>query len=413
MSKREKYLIGILMTLIISFGYYKLVYLKQAESLKITIEERNTLKGKYEIAIESINSLEDKKKEVEDLSNKILKDTESLYPNILQEKIISELNQLLVESNLYGDIAFSEIEVKSIEKLSAVGKTQEESTIQNLVDEYNKAEKSSDENSEVKEVEDENSQVEESEDENSEVEELNSTEGTVENLMVAIKFNGTYEEIKKFVELVEEFKRKIAITDITINTTSETILSGTMTLEYYGVPKIDNSKEDYKETLNKIYGKEELFSVGNADGSYFVLDNQEEVEEDFFLILKSITSEMNKLTIGLSKDNSSNLTSNDSDEEVEIILNEENEKFFYKYKTLDSYYPENYEEEKEFKPNSDKIILNVLSESRDSASDIGKVKIKVINNTTKTIEVIIEDEDEQNPRVEIKSEGNTVNITKK
>lgn len=407
MNKREKYLLGILIALIIAFGYYKVIYLKQAEKLKVKIEERDLLKEKYDTAIESINNLESKKKEVYDLSNKILKDTESLYPNILQEKVISELDGLLVESNLKGDIIFSEIEVKSIENLASLGKNKEVSTIQNLVDEYNKVGNSSNQ-----EVLNENSEEKESSNENQGVEEAKATEGTVENFMVGIKFNGSYEEIKKFVEIVEKSKRKVAITDITINATSETILSGTMTLEYHGVPKIDNSLEDYKETLNKVYGKDGLFSSGNADGSYFTLDNEEEAEEDFFLVLKSNTSEMNKLTIGLSKDNSSKLTSNNIDEEIEVILNEENEKFFYKYKTLESYYPLNYEE-KEFNPNSKKIVLNILSEIRGSASDIGKVNFKIINNTTKDVEIIIENEDDKNPRIEIKTEGNTVNITKK
>ena len=51
---------------------------------------------------------------------------------------------------------------------------------------------------------------------------------------------------------------------------AEDELEGTLTFEFYGVPKLASSKEDesYLEwTLKNIYGKDRIFSTGAASGS--------------------------------------------------------------------------------------------------------------------------------------------------
>ena len=397
-KKREKYLLGILGAVIISFGYYKLIYIEQSEKLKVKIEERNILKEKYDITINSINTLDDKRKEVETLENVVIEKSSELYPEIMQEKLILELDSILKNSKLEGNIIFSEIEVKAIENLSSLENELANSSIKDIVDQYN--------NNEVSEEIKENVNT--------------STEATVEELKVAIKFNGSYKEIKAFIEEIEKNKKMIAITNVTITATSDSVLSGTMNLEYHGVPKIKDADSEYlKWKLKNIYGKEDLFSSGAASGAYAVIESTENEEEnknlnDFVMILKSIDSEMSGFSMGLAEDetNSSYISSDNKNEEVEITLSEESDKLYYKYKSSKSSYPKD-DSLKEFTPKSEDIILNILSEKRTTEADINKVNLKVINNTTKKVEIILEKDDDKNPRIDIKTEGNEVNITKK
>ena len=396
MNKREKYLLGILVTLIISFGYYKLVYIKQSDKLKAKVEERNLLKEKYDVTLNSINTLDTKKKEVEALKTSVIEKSSDLYPEIMQEKLILELDSILKNSKLEGNIIFSEMEVKAIEKLSYLENDLDDSSIKDIVDQYNNNEVSKEEiNKNVN----------------------TTTEATVEELKVAIKFNGSYKEIKAFIEGIEKNERMIAITNITITSTSQSTLSGTMNLEYYGVPKINDADSEYlKWQLNNTYGKEDLFSSGAASGAYAVTEKNEEntTKNDFVMILKSIDSEMSSFSMGLADDKtkSSYISSDNKNEEVEITLSEENGKLYYKYKSSNSSYPKD-NSLKEFTPKSENIVLNILSEKRTTEADINKVNLKVINNTSKKVEIILEKDDDKNPRIDIKTEGNEVNITKK
>ena len=67
----------------------------------------------------------------------------------------------------------------------------------------------------------------------------------------------------------------------------------------------------------------------------------------------------------------------------------------------------------EFVSKSEDIVLEILSENRVGTYDNSGINLKVINNTSKNVEVIVKNDDASNPRVAVTSEGYTVNVTKK
>lgn len=406
-SNREKYLLGILVTLIISFGYYKLIYTKQSAKLELKVEERNLLKEKYDNTVNSINSLDDKIKEVENLAKTLVERTSNLYPEIMQEKIILELDSMLKASKLEGNIVFAETEIRSLEKLIADKDGIYNSSVQDLVNEYNGEAVSQENNSKDSSNPEVSTET---------TEDTETTKATVEEMKVAIKFNGSYENVKSFVSELEKNERIIALTNITIIASSKDILSGTMNIEYHGVPKLTDEDSEYlKWTLKNTYGKEDLFSSGAASGAYAVIASNEDKDvNDFEMILRSIDSEMDSFSMRLSGDdkNTTTISSDEKDEEVEITLSEENGKLYYKYKNSESSYPLGYDYLQEFTSKSKDIIIDILSEKRTIESDTKKVKFKVINKTSKTVKVIVEKDDIESPRVDILTEGNKVNVTK-
>ena len=416
-SKREKYLIGILLTVLICFAYYQFIFVKQVEKVNNKKEEKNQIEARYNEVMNAIANLDSLEEELKILKANVFGKSEKLYPLIMQEKIILELDTLLIDSGLSGNIAFTPVEVAPVEKMVSPEIEKIESSLKSFVDEYNNNVTNAEEGNTEDSASGENTSDSGSE------EEVN-TEGnstTSEQLKVAINFSGTYESLKIFIASVQNYERKVVIPTITIASQSEEELSGVMNLEFHAVPKLSDEDKDYLTwSLNNIYGKEILFSSGEASGAYAQTIEEQSSEQDlndFVMMLKSPTSELPTVTIGKAKDDSREsyiYSDNDDIESVEISFEEIDGSTYFKYKTTTSYYPrDNSLEGMEFVSKSEDIVLEILSENRVGTYDNSGINLKVINNTSKNVEVIVKNDDASNPRVAVTSEGYTVNVTKK
>ena len=423
-SKREKYLIEILLTVLICFVYYQFIYTKQVGKLATKRAEKNQVEQRYNDVMDNISKLDSKEENLKILKSTVLDKSKSLYPTIMQEKIIIELDKLLNDSGLKGNIAFSPVEVASVEKMVSPEIQKAESSLKAIADEYS-GDATKDETSNIESNNENNNTSTEGNEgqvpQDSQEVSPEQNGATSEQLKVAINFSGSYESLKKFISSVQNYERKIVITNITISSKSQEELTGLMNLEFHAVPKLSDEDMEYLIwTLNNVYGKEILFSSGAASGAYAsTIEEQNNKEDinDFVMMLRSSLSELPTVTIGRAKDESREsyiYSDNDKVEEVEISFDEANGKTYYKYKTAGSYYPkDNSSEGKEFTSKSDDIVLEIISEKRGGSSDNSGIKLKVVNNTSKNIEIIIKDDDTTNPRVSVTSEGNTVNVTKK
>lgn len=417
-SKREKYLIGILGTVLICFGYYQFIYKTQVEKLSAKRDEKSKVEQRYNEVTQAISSLDSKEENLKILKSTVLDKSKKLYPVIMQEKIIIELDKLLNDSGLNGNIAFSPIEAAPVEKFTLPKAIKPESSLKAIANEYSgDVEETSDE---VDNNESNNTATEGNDGQTSQ-EPSSSNVPTSEQLKVAINFSGSYEALKKFISSVENYERKIVITNISISSKSQEELAGVMNLEFHAVPKLSDEDMEYLNwTLNNVYGKEVLFSNGTASGAYGSTIEEQNTEEninDFVMMVKSSLSELPTVTIGKAKDDAREsyiYSDNDKIENVEISLEEVSGKTYYKYKTSNSYYPkDNSIEGKEFTSKSKDIVLEIISEKRTEATDNSGIKLKIVNNTSKKFEIIVKDDDNSNPRVTVISEGNTVNVTKK
>ena len=404
LSNREKMLIGILLSLLICFGYYKLIFSKQVANLESIRQDRDNLKNQYDTAIQNIASLDKKKEKLNLLAGTILDKTSIFYPTIIQEKTILELDKFLSENNVKGNISFTPVEVAKIEKLTSENKALNDSTLKEYVDKYNDKDSSkstSPEGSETK------------------AEATVSNGPTCENFKVSISYTANYNNLKALIKALEGYGKKIAITSLTATAASEIEVSGTINLEFFGVPKISEQDKDYLTwTINNIYGKDILFSKGYATGVYnSTVEDQKSnsYRNDFVMALRSTNSELPTLTIGKASDTSREsylYEDKDNVQDVTIEFNEENGKLYYKYNTSSSYYPkDNTEFGKEFTPAvASNIVLEITSDSRMGVNDKSGVKLKVINKTSKTVNVMVKNDDSSNPRVSITSEGGTVKV---
>ena len=72
-SKKEKFLLGILLTILISVVYYQFIYTSQVENLNTKKQELVEIENKYNETMQVISNLENKKSQIKVINSNILK----------------------------------------------------------------------------------------------------------------------------------------------------------------------------------------------------------------------------------------------------------------------------------------------------------------------------------------------------
>ncbi|GAA0077214.1 hypothetical protein UT300005_15920 [Clostridium sp. CTA-5] len=422
-SKREKMMLCILGIVLISILYYQFIYLKQTSKIADKSNKKNEIEEKYNNSINTINALDKRKSDIKVLDTKVKDKSSLFFPTISQEHIILELDQLLKKNGLDGGFNFKPIAVEGVESSEKTQENLKESSLQSMVDNYNAIDKSSNENSKNNQsgetqVSSINAETKEKKSQKSEGDSNKSNDSkktSIEQIKLELNFNGSYAQLNSFLNSIRSYNRKIVVNSISINQKSLDQISGTMNLEIYAIPKIHDDLEEYlKWSLNNTYGKNDPFSGGVAGNS---IVSKDEKTSDFIMSSKSNTSVLPTVMIGKSNDSlrtSYVYADSNNQEEIEIVLTKNHDKYYYKYKTTNESYPSQYGGFGiEFIPVSDNIVIDVLSESRVTSNDKSGVKINIKNNTDKLIKVEISGDDTKDPRVVVNGDGKNISVGNK
>lgn len=437
-SNREKIMIYIFGIILIGFGYYNFIYTTQMNEIEKKTNEKNEIEQKYNITMNTIKSMDDRKSDAKILRARINDKSHPFYPTISEEHIIIELDKLLKDSGLGGGINFNPIAADSVESVNEKNNPLPESSIQGIVDEYNNVmggnSRGTDEN--VKSVKKDNVSLENSKkdqnkgsnvdgDTTSNVDNTNSNnsgkdnsndkkKNTVHYVKVEINFEGSYEGLNKFLNEVGKNERKIVVSSIKISEDSKEAIKGAINIEIYSIPKIDNELDEYLNwSFNNVYGKNVPFSKDSVSGS---IENNKDLN-DFKAIIKSINSDLPTVMIGKADDSLMNTyvyADSNTQENAEIILTQDGDKYYYKYKTSKGNFPANYNDlGTEFVPRSDNIVVAVSSEARATSNDDSGINLKIVNNTNKLAVINISSDDVDNPRVKISGDGSNISVNQK
>lgn len=412
-SKREKFLLGVLVLIIICTAYYKLVYERQYAKLQEIKQEESELNKKYNEMLSNINTITNNKSDIKILKDSIGSKSMLLYPKIYQDRIIIELNKLLNNAGIKGSLTFSEVTVSPIEAyFSEVADTKEQPSLEQVVEESSKEKTKEDVGEKLEETK------ELGEDQATKRDEGESTGNKVEQMKVSVSFNGTYKNVAKFVKLISEYERILAMPNINITASGNDEVSGTLDLEFYSIPKI-NPYEDSKYlkwTFDEEYGKENPF----LEGSQSSMASRTSEGNNYVLImaLKGVNSDLPSLTLGKENDlTRESYIYNDENKkvDVEIEVNKEGGKYYIKYKTEKSSYPSDYSKNGIELRNVDEENINIAiySSKRIGIDDKVGANIKVINNANdKKVSLTIIDDDKTSPRVQITPEGKVEYVNK-
>ena len=413
-SKREKILLGVLILVIICTAYYKLVYQKHYAKLQDIKQEEIALNEKYNDMVTNINTITKNKENIKILNHNISSKSRALYPKIYQDRIILEINNLLNQAGIKGSLTFSEVAISPIETYFLASEEEKiEPSLEQVAEEANKEKTKGD----MEEKLEKTKELGEEQGSKKDQGDGELKETLVEQMKVSISFNGSYKDVTKFIKLISEYERLLAMPNINLTASGNDQVSGTLDLEFYSIPKI-NSTEDteyLKWPFDEKYGKENPFLEGNQSSS----TSKANKENKYLLImsLKSVNSDLPSITLGKENDltKETYIYSDENEKiDVEIQVNEDGGKYYLKYKNQKYSYPSEYSNNGiELKNmDADSMNIGIYSSSRIDINDKVGANIKVINDTNKKISLTIIDDDKTNPRVQIIPEGKVEYVNK-
>ncbi|EHJ01422.1 type IV pilus assembly protein PilO [Clostridium sp. DL-VIII] len=452
-SNKEKIMLYILGIILIGFGYYNFVYSVQINKIQEKTKQKNELEQKYTTTMNTINSIEDRRSDVKILKAKISDESLPFYPTISEEHIILELDTLLKDSGLDGGIKFNPIVSDSVESVDKKNQTLAESSLQGIVDQYNSAAGGIDEGNNTNEKSNQNNNVSSgnsnkseassntkdsnnddktsttsnnSNPNNSNTSNTNNSnantsknskdqkKNTVQYVKFEVNFEGSFDGLNKLLNTIGKNEKKIVVNSIKINEDTLDTVKGTINLEIYAIPKINDELESYlKWDLANTYGKSVPFSTGAASG---IVEEKKDTS-DFAVSVKSINSDLPTIMMGKTNDDLRTTyvyADSNSEEQAEIVFTQNGDKYYYKYKTSKGTYPANYEGlGAEFTTTSKNIVLNISSENRITSNDKSELKLKIINKTDKLVNVDISGDDSADPRVTVEGDGSNISVNQK
>lgn len=393
MSKRDINILIIVVSVLIGVLYYRFGYTSLVENRKESKQEEVVIETRYNKVMSDIQTLEDRKSKVTILSTKSMDKASSFYPQIIQQKLILEINKILEENSVKGNLNFSDIVVKEVEDTSPNAPLLPETSFDGIINKIN-------------------DKVTEKAADNTVASSAPVTVAGVtceQNGVVITIPDITMEVWNKLLASLSSYDRRIVCTSLKYNWKSETNASAELSIEFFGVPKLGDIDASYFNwDKNNVEPGSALGSVGT------VIAESGEAKTDFVALLKPFSSEISTFRMGVAKDETLNsyiYADKNAMTDVILELTEKDGVFYYKYSADGQQMPQGGQAEgKKFIPSGDNIVFKIFSEARTEADDQSGIKLKVINNTTKVVDVILDKDDTTNPRVIVTAEGQTVNV---
>lgn len=407
-SKREKILLIIAAIVLLVGVYYRFVFSYQKDKLNALIQQKN----EYDKKLENINKqiiLKNKNEaDIKEINAKIKDMTAILFPSINQESFIVYVNKLLQDNNLQGTaITFSDIKAVPVEEVKKDEKDDKNSSLKGIVDEYNGAPSKKSSSSNDKET-------------NNSSKTDNKDKPSTENISLSINFKGSYKNLLNFIKSLEAYPKKIIVSNLQMSQSNVDEVTGSVQLEFYAIPKIsDEDKDFFKWEYNNAYGKQNPF-----DGKIDAQQTSSTIEEsgstnkdqnyDFVMSVRPVNSDLPTVMLGRSKDYSKQsyvTADNPGITNVEMYLTQKDGKYYYKYKAGKFTFPPDANSDGEqFSIKGNNISIMIYSNKRVDKSDVSGVNLKIYNKTDKTVNVIIDGDDNATPRVSVTGEGSGVDI---
>ena len=404
MSQREKNLLIIVSCVLVAVLYFQFIFVPKQDEIDQLENELFDVQTRYDQVMQNINSLQSRKEKIKKITASISESTSTLYPTLIQEKIILALDELINETGVMATIGFSQISAQAVQPFTGGTYESPQSSLSSLANEY--ADLTTDETVMEESVKNDS---------------LVTSNSTVEVMSIGLSFTGTYEVVKAFIDAIQSWEYNLVLSNLSLTPLNENEVSGSTTLEFYAVPKLSDQDQEYLEwTLENTYGKELPFSSGAASGAYSSTMEQLLASGvkvyDFMMLVRSSASDLPAVTIGKALDESREsylFTDKNEVEPVTITFKQEGEKYYYRYETSEGGYPSNEELGIEFTPVNETIEMQIMSESRVEATNQVGVQLKVINETDLVVNIDIKDDDTVAPRLSVNSEGFTVNVKNK
>lgn len=415
LSRREILLISTLMVMI-TFGlFYHFVISPSMEKISVLKEQHEEISFQYEMMRRDISQLNPMHKAYKIAYAKAIFLSENMFTNHEQERFILLLDEMLKNANLnYTSISFIQPGIAPIKEKQQM-QNQELTLLDEIVEKFTSLNNKS-KGIEVEEgIEEDTEDTKNTEDtyENPETEEEDTSQ--IKKMEIQILYRSKYENVKAFLKSIESLPKKIVVSKLDMAVDEETNdIIGNITINLFYAPTFSEQAQDISWPHQNLYGKENPFRFGPiSQGTDEILKKD---TTDFIMMAKPITADLP--TVILMKANQTDMfthiyADNAGIEPVELQLLQEGTRYFYKYKTSETSYPQDYDAEKmEFTPEGNTIDVSIISSSRNSDDDDSGLDLKIINKTDLECFVRVEYDDNSRPRVTMNQPFGKVTIIK-
>ena len=252
LNPREKIMLIALAILIVLAGSYFLLIKPELDQIDLLKIEKDEL----EIKIDEINkelSMGSKiDADIMELDILVEEMTKDFYPEILKDKIIVLLDDLVNKTNIENDsVVFSKIMIQAIKLNSITDGSSISYPLNDLANEYLAMHPLE----EVEEV-----VTEESIGPVIDTSGISIDEKKIKSMSIKFQLNGTYEQLTSFIKEIEALERSVVITDLVVVKGEEEQLLSNMDVIFYAIPKMYEQDEEYYEwEYENEYGKVDPF----------------------------------------------------------------------------------------------------------------------------------------------------------
>lgn len=235
---------------------------------------------------------------------------------------------------------------------------------------------------------------------------------------LTLTYEATYSQWKSLINFINNYYSKNTIDSISMSYNDVTkVVSGTMTLSTYA---ITGSQRKFTPPVYNIEkGTDNIFAseVFNSASVKKVDDNGEYIlsDYDYFVMLNASTADIDSCIIGKKEDvtKDSILSSNSNAiEDVTVRFSGSGDNYTVQYKIGNVTYPaKNYDKGNAFTPGNTLDML-LMSSARLSTSDKSGINLTIVNDSDKTLNLKVCNDDTTNPRVKIVSKTGSISIFK-
>lgn len=245
------------------------------------------------------------------------------------------------------------------------------------------------------------------------VDDVDSDSYVVETTAYGISYRGTYEDLKKYLDYVANYKYRINLSTLDIQYDQEAEqpideCTGTVTLNAYSISGPDRTPDqpsvDVKEGKDVIF---EDITGGNRASTSFDNDEGASIVSNHNLVVNLVNANSDTSSGIIVASNESDeatyvTSSNNSVENLNISIEERDGKNYIKY-ALGS---KSYESE----VSSSNVTIYVKSSARVDSDDKNGVNVSIDNSTGLSVYIKVADDDTSNPRFTLGSKTGTVKV---
>lgn len=241
LTDREKVILSVFGLFIFLVLAYYLIAEPQLNKLKKLSDERARIQAEVVKAKEEISADNRLHKDYEILNKKIEEKTEPFYPDILQDKIIVILDDIVRKTQIKADsINYTPAVIKPLAE-NRQSPASVAFPIKELADKIVKPANNTVSN---------NSSNNKSK--------SSAAADSVEEMTVNIQFTGSYEQLISYVKEIEALNKTVVIESMSATKGKGIgLLTGNMVLNFYAIPKLHEQDKQYFEwPYQNAYGKD-------------------------------------------------------------------------------------------------------------------------------------------------------------